>query len=60
MDRQRRKQAEFLIYQFCPWDWIDGIGVLNEKAKANVEAVLAEFTAGLTRPVLIRPGWYYP
>jgi len=60
MDRQRRKQAEFLIHQFCPWDWIQEIGVLNEAARAQVAVTVGTFGAGLSRPVLIRPGWYYP
>jgi len=60
MDRQRRKQAECLIHRFCPWDWIEEIVVLNEAAKKRVETVLRAFPAGVSRPVLMRPGWYYP
>ena len=60
MDRQRRKQAEFLVYRECHWDWIEEIGVLNAAARARVENELAGHDAALTRPVLIRPGWYYP
>lgn len=60
MDRQRRKQAEFLVHRFCRWDWIEEIGVLNPKARARIETLLATFPTILSRPVLVRPGWYYP
>lgn len=60
MDRQRRKQAEFLVHQSCPWEWIEEVGVVSASAKARVEAVLAAHSGALARPVLVRPGWYYP
>jgi len=40
MDRQRREQAEFLVHQFCPWDVVNRIGVLNEAVKQKVEPIL--------------------
>lgn len=58
-DRQRRKQAEFLIHQRCDWALIKGIGVLNATMKARVEAILAPFDEALHRPVRIRRNWYY-
>jgi hypothetical protein len=59
-DRQRRKQAEFLVWHFCPWDWIQEIGVLSESAKGRVVNILGDFSAAYSRPVLIRRDWYYP
>src|ERR1041385_3213159 len=59
MDRQRRKQAEFLIYQSCPWALIQEIGVLNARAQARVEEILNEFDASHRPVVNIRAGWYY-
>lgn len=59
MDRQRRKQAEFLIHRFCPWSVLGGIAVLNEVRKAQVEAILQNFPAEMRFPVKVRPGWYY-
>lgn len=59
MDRQRRKQAEFLVYQFCPWTLITEIGVMNAAAKSRVEALFDGFDLALRRPVHVRPGWYY-
>lgn len=59
MDRQRRKQAEFLVHQFCEWSLIQQIGVINSAMKARVEDVLGQFDAALHRPVVVRPNWYY-
>ena len=59
MDRQRRKQAEFLIYQSCSWMLIQEIGVLNTRAKARVEEILSEFDVKQRPVVNIRAGWYY-
>jgi hypothetical protein len=40
MDRQRRKQAEFLVHRFCPWGAVNRIGVLNDAVKERVERIL--------------------
>jgi hypothetical protein len=60
MDRQRRKQAEFLIHQFCPWDIIVDITVRNAATKARVQAVLNGFPAEQRKLVNINRAWYYP
>lgn len=57
MDRQRRKQAEFLVYRFCPWDVVTTIGAFNSAIRHRVNAILNEF--GLTTPTEIRRRWYY-
>lgn len=59
MDRQRRKQAEFLVYQFCDWKLINEIGVLNDQTKTKVEAILQGFSTSFHRPVIVRRQWYY-
>jgi ssDNA thymidine ADP-ribosyltransferase, DarT len=59
MDRQRRKQAEFLVHRFCPWPAIEEIGVLNGTVKDKVERILARFGVSLHRTVTIKPDWYY-
>lgn len=56
-DRQRRKQAEFLIYQYCPWDVIDVIGVVSDSIKQQVENILDEY--GVEIEVSRKPEWYY-
>jgi len=57
MDRQRRKQAEFLVHRFCPWDVVTHIGVLNDAAKIRVENILRRHRVG--KPVYICRQWYY-
>jgi hypothetical protein len=52
-------QAEFLIYQSCPWELIQEIGVLNTRMKTRVEAILNEFDAGHRPVVNVCAGWYY-
>lgn len=59
MDRQRRKQAEFLVHRFCDWSLIREIGILDQTMKQRVEEILAGYPAGLRRPVAVRPEWYY-
>jgi len=59
MDRQRRKQAEFLVYHFCPWDLIERIAVINQKIKSEVEEMLSNFSVDMHRPVTIQRDWYY-
>ena len=58
-DRQRRKQAEFLVYKVCPWSVIDEIVVIDKKTKTAVETILADFSEKLSRPVQVRRDWYY-
>ena len=57
MDRQRRKQAEFLVYRFCPWEVLIRIGVINGDIKDQVESILAKY--GVQTPVDICRRWYY-
>lgn len=57
MDRQRRKQAEFLVHQFCPWGVINRIGVLNDAAKKRVEHILDQKEISMS--VEIHRPWYY-
>ncbi|MDM8535290.1 DUF4433 domain-containing protein [Desulfobacterales bacterium HSG17] len=59
MDRQRRKQAEFLVYGFCEWSLIHEIGVINNHMKSRAENIMKVFQPELHRPVYIRRDWYY-
>jgi hypothetical protein len=59
MDRQRRKQAEFLVHQFCPWSVIESIAVCNRHIKEHVEVIFSEAVASAVRPVIIKTEWYY-
>jgi hypothetical protein len=58
-DRQRRKQAEFLVWQSLDWSLIGGIGVLNAGMKARVEGILQQYPHRNQVPVKVTPGLYY-
>lgn len=59
MDRQRRKQAEFLVHRFCDWSLIHEIAVINGRMKSTVQHIFGRFPRRLRRTVQIRPEWYY-
>lgn len=59
MDRQRRKQAEFLIQRFCPWSLIREIAVFNRNIKDQVDSIMNRYPVDMRREVHIRPSWYY-
>jgi len=58
LDRQRRKQAEFLVHEFCDWSLIQEVAVINDEMKTKVETIMASFPQP-RRPVSIRRNWYY-
>jgi hypothetical protein len=58
-DRQRRKQAEFLVYKFCCWTYIRGIAVFNQTTQTMVLETLQSYPKELHRPVEIMKKWYY-
>jgi hypothetical protein len=58
-DRQRRKQAEFLVWDHLPWSAVAGIAVLDAGMKARVESTLSAHPTAASTPVLVRTGWYY-
>jgi ssDNA thymidine ADP-ribosyltransferase, DarT len=56
-DRKRRKQAEFLIHESFPWNWVERIGVLNAAVAEQVQAILSATDA---RPeISVQPKSYY-
>lgn len=59
MDRQRRKQAEFLVHRFCNWSLIEEIVVINNRMKDKVEAIMNRFPSSLLRSVRTSREWYY-
>lgn len=56
-DRSRRRQAEFLIHEFCPWTLITEIGVMTAQMRQQVEEILSQ--ADHKPLVTVRRGWYY-
>jgi hypothetical protein len=58
-DRQRRKQAEFLVWKHVPWSALAGIAVMTSAMKMRVDAALAAHSVGTDTKVLVRRDWYY-
>lgn len=56
-NRQCRRQAEFLVHQFCPWRLITEIGVINSTIPAQVQRILQN--VNYQTPVRVYPNWYY-
>jgi len=59
LDRQRRKQAEFLIHHFCDWSLIEEIAVINQKIQEQVQTIFGSFPSTMNRTVTIKRQWYY-
>ena len=57
VDRKRRRQAEFLVHQFCPLELITEIGVINSTVQLKVQQILQKFNC--QTPVKVYPRWYY-
>lgn len=58
-DRQRRKQAEFLVSRFCDWELIQKIVVIDQTMQRRVEEILDGHSEDLRRPVQMKRDWYY-
>ena len=59
MDRQRKKQAEFIVHQYCPWSLIQEIVVIDSTMQRRVETIQAAFPADQRRAVRVDRNWYY-
>lgn len=56
-DRKRRRQAEFLIHNFFPWQLVIEIGVINGTMLAQVDKLLQNATH--QPKVTVYRDWYY-
>ena len=54
-DRKRKRQAEFLVHEFFPWELVSHIGVHDGSAAETVTQLLG----GGSPAVGIQRGWYY-
>lgn len=54
---KERRQAEFLVHDWCPWQAIETIGVINREIAARVEAAIAG--AAHKPRVEVHGDWYY-
>lgn len=59
MDRQRRKQAEFLIHGSCSWELIAEIVVIDDAIGKRVQAIQEKVPSALRRPIRVERSWYY-
>jgi len=57
MDRQRRRQAEFLIHRSMPTSLIRWIGTYSDHYAARTRALLQDHR--LAERIIVRPDWYY-
>lgn len=58
-DRKRRRQAEFLVRQFFPWQLITKIGVRLVRIQTEVQAII-EQRSQVHYPIVEQElGWYY-
>ncbi len=57
IDRKRRKQAEFLVKESFPWEWVENVVVIDSKVKSVVKSILnmAEYKP----PVSVNRSFYY-
>ncbi len=56
-NRKCRRQAEFLVHQFCPWRLITEIGVINTTIQAQVQRILQNVND--QPPLKVYSNWYY-
>jgi hypothetical protein len=56
-DRKRRRQAEFLVYEFFPFSLFEKIGAINQTTAKQAATLLGEIHP---RPIIqAEPTWYY-
>lgn len=58
-DRKRRRQAEFLLYEKCPWPLIAGIATFDKGMKARVERLFTYEQCTHLPRVKVKRDWYY-
>jgi len=56
---REKKQAEFLVKDFFPWELVEEIGVIDKTIQAQVKSILAQFPHLPHPPVRVRRSWYY-
>lgn len=58
-DRKRRRQAEFLVHRFFPWEAVQMVCVLDVAMRQIVLTYLQDFAKQSAPPVYLRSSWYY-
>ena len=57
MDRKRKRQAEFLVHDFFPWELVTRIGVIDNGVAEQVNEILQD--AAHRPTVVVKGSWYY-
>lgn len=52
-----QKQAEFLVYEYVPWSFVERIGVISNRWVSQVETILSGVT--YVPQITAQPHWYY-
>jgi hypothetical protein len=56
-DTKEKRQAEFLVHDWFPWECFFRVGVHNPQIAKSVREILA---SAVHQPaVVVEPGWYY-
>jgi hypothetical protein len=56
-ETKEKRQAEFLLHDWCPWTVVTRIAVINDTIAEQVGKIMAG--AAHTPPVIVRRDWYY-
>ncbi|MBD2563862.1 MULTISPECIES: type II toxin-antitoxin system toxin DNA ADP-ribosyl transferase DarT [Nostoc] len=56
-NRKCKRQAEFLVHEFCHWNLIKEIGVINLTIQTQVREILQKFN--IQTPINVYSNWYY-
>ncbi len=56
-ETEEKRQAEFLVHDWCPWSAVETIGVINQDIAAQVEAAIVG--AAHKPRVEVHRDWYY-
>ncbi|NLX57134.1 MAG: DUF4433 domain-containing protein [Planctomycetaceae bacterium] len=56
-EMKEKRQAEFLVHEWFPFDAVEQIGVVNERMRSRVQKILA--TSVFSPPVIVERSWYY-
>jgi hypothetical protein len=59
MEVKDSKQAEFLLWEFCPWPLVEKIGVINADIGAQVTQALAGAGVAHNPVVSVERSWYF-
>jgi hypothetical protein len=58
-DRERRRQAEFLVHEIFPWEAVEYLAVRTPDMKRRLDKYLSEEWPHRIRPVKVRSSWYF-